>query len=273
MQVVFVFFFLIVIGSASQRLYMMYRADGKIRFSIASFIACDIIILSIFDCIYIGVDPNYILGIWDNRVGLTMQGVAIPICICNILLIALYWEELLKSSTKASSFLVQYSKVYIVIVIVILSVHIALVAAQAAVSFAYFSLVSIINDYCTIIPAGLSALYCIINSIRIVVMIKKMDQQKLNKNDRKRKLDRTMLFIYVANFGLMMTVVSRLVDLNPWYWNYKTTLNDVQFSFAVLGSIICHLGVIFSFHTTRVKSLSSGSNSLKGKKSSKSTND
>jgi len=67
-----------------------------------------------------------------------------------------------------------------------------------------------------------------------------------------------MLFIFVANFGLMLIVVSRAVDLAA-NWNYLSTLNDVQFTFFILGTVICHLGVIFSFHTSRDNSSSSHS--------------
>jgi len=248
----------------------MYKKDGRILFSISSVILIDIVLISIFNIIYICIDPNFSLGIIDSRIGLTLLHLPYPVCILNILLIALYWEELLKKSTKATSFLVKYSKVYIIACIIILSGHIVLIVLSLSVDFTLFATVTTILDFATVIPASISALYCIVNSIRVLVMIKEMDQKLINKNDRKTKLDRTMLFIYVSNFGLMLIVVARLLDISPFYWNYKSDLNQVQYTFSVLGTIICHLGVIFSFHTTRDSGSSSAS--IK-KKSSKSTKD
>jgi len=189
MQLVFTILFLFVIGISIQRLYLMYKKDGTIIFSISSVILIHIIVESLYETIYILIDPDYILGILDNRVALTLLHLPPPVCICNILLIALYWEELLKKSTKATSFLVKYSKFYIVVVILILSLHVVLIILCVVVTdIPTFVTIGYVLDAATIAPASISSLYCIINSIRIVFMIKKMDQKLINKNDRKKKI-------------------------------------------------------------------------------------
>jgi len=80
-------------------------------------------------------------------------------------------------------------------------------------------------------------------------------------------LEKTMLFVYVGNFGLVLVVIGVLTNSAPYYWNYKVFLNEVQFLFKSLGIIICHIGVMFSFHLTSTKTFSTTNSKDTNKKS------
>jgi hypothetical protein len=267
LQLIYVLLYAIVISIAVYMLYVSYKIDKRFNFTISTVCLFDIVAVSIYQLIVIIIDPNYYYGIIDSRVGLTLLYIPFPIGVLNILLIAIYWEELLKKSTKIASFLVTYAKIYIIIVLLLLGTHIGLIIASLLVDFSIFTIVTNTLTASTIIPAIISIIYCIANSIRIILMIRKMDQKLINKNDRRKKLERTMLFIYVANFGLVLLVIGSGTNISPFFWNYKIFLNDIQYLFRQIGMIICHLGIMFSFHLTSSTNSSTGSRDSKNKKS------
>jgi len=191
-QLILCIFLVLVIAAAAHRIYIIYRKAKQITLSISYFILFEICGISILETIYVAIDPNYTYGILDSRLGVGWLNVGYPFAVNNVFLIALYWEELLQKSTKVVSFLLKYSKVFIGFCIFIFAINLGMLVSITLIQdFTIFANMVTAYYVVSIIIAGISFIYCIINSIRILILVSKFSNNDnlINNRTRKKKLD------------------------------------------------------------------------------------
>jgi len=74
-----------------------------------------------------------------------------------------------------------------------------------------------------------------------------------------------MTFIFVSNVGVLIYILGRIVELPPFNWDWLYQYDDYQFILKMIGLIICHFGIIFSFNATQPGNPSKNSNKTRNK--------
>jgi len=218
------------------------KKSGKLKLNLISFILVEVTVTNVYQFIFNAIDPDYVYGIIESRVAIPLNNISWPITMFNILLIAINWEMLLQKITRSNVSQLKSRLIYIIIYSGILIIHLVLIFALPFVDANHYVPVMTSLQIVNIVPILASFIYCVINSIRIKPL-KDMLQEK-----KKRKMKRAIFCIYIANAGLLIYLIGRIVHIYPFYWTWKLNYKELAYLFKSIGEAICNLGVIFSFN-------------------------
>jgi len=174
-----------------------------------------------------------------------------PFCLFNILLISLYWEELLRDSFKKRSFIERFRIFWISLCIFIFVVTMALTILMTVSSnIAVFDLSVLLAVVIQIIIGILNLIYCIVNYIRITQVLNKA----LNMSHKKKKkvfmLRKTSVSILIANIGILLFVFGLIMIANDLHLAYNWRLTT--WGLVYIGQTLSELGIIFSFKLGKI---------------------
>jgi len=257
--VAFIIIFLGCIILASYKFYFVLKK--KVELSVAFICLLFILIANIIRIIYFILGPLWYYDVIMESLNIPFITATWPFSLFNILLISLFWEELLSKSFTKKSFIDQYRNVWIGICIVIfvltLIPTIVMVLVESGPLFDLAVLITLLSQlffgFCNII-------YCIINTVRFATVISR------NLNAKKKKhhfiLRRTSICIIVANFGLFIFLISLIMVIGNLNYGYHTRL--IPWTTMYIGQMVCELGILFSFKTAKAKKTSTATASKTG---------
>jgi len=246
-------------------LYRFIKLNGGLFLTVSVF--CYILILAsnIFRFIHVAYEYGYTYGYIDARVQLFLIYITWPLSNLCLLLIALYWEELLSKSlgSDIKAFVSKYKGIYIGIVIGLNVLNMAVVIYEAAqqdpVSFATAIK---LNRYFYIVVISLSLLYSIINIFRIKYVLDKA------KGSEKTSISRLSIFIFGANLGSVLLLIT--ICLLLYTSSFQLSTQNFKF-LSLVGVLITDTMVLFAFKSKSMDSSSARSRS-KNTKSKRSKN-
>jgi len=248
--VAFIVFFFSCILLSAYKIYYLIRFS-EFRISVAFIALVIIIIANIIRVIYFIAGPVFFFPTLDPRLNIILVTASWPFCLFNILLISLYWEELLRDSFKKRSFIERFRIFWISLCIFIFVVTMALTILMTVSSnIAVFDLSVLLAVVIQIIIGILNLIYCIVNYIRITQVLNKA----LNMSHKKKKkvfmLRKTSVSILIANIGILLFVFGLIMIANDLHLAYNWRLTT--WGLVYIGQTLSELGIIFSFKLGKI---------------------
>jgi len=215
-----------------------------LKISVALVCLINVVIANIIRVIYFITGPMWLYDTVEEDFNIGFITGTWPFGLFNILLISLFWEELLSQSFTKKSFVRKYFKVWIGVCIAIfvltLIPSVIMIAAQSRPLFDMSVTIALLIQ---LVIGGLNIIYSIINTFRFSSVLSKMDSHATVK--KKKRFRSASISIIVANVGefcFLLSIVSIILNVHLgfytrlWCW-----------SFMYVSLVTCDLGIIFSF--------------------------
>jgi len=248
-NIAFVVIFFCAIALAIHQLYHLLKGKS-FELSVAFVCLIFVIIENLIKIPYFITGPFFIYPTLSDFGSLAWMVASWPFPMFNVLLISLFWEELLTESFKKKSFLERYKAIWITICIIILAFElvITLIIVLTSTDLETFSIVTSIDLISQIAIGCAQIIYCLVNTIRLAIVIKKT-KSTLN-NSGTNFLTRTSVAVIVANIGLLLFVLSLVLQLPTLGFVYPYNIRYIVWVFLSMGQFIADIGIMFSFKTT-----------------------
>lgn len=177
----FIVIFIGIIVLAASKL-ITYFKEGRKDISIMMVALCIIVVANVIRIIYFLTGPIFLFDLLEGRMNIFFALLTWPFSLFNLLLISLYWEEIIINSFRQISFLSRFRKVWIIICVVIFTfTEVCAILTFFVGLRSFFRLFINIACYSQIICGGLNIIYCIINVFRISQIISVSDQSQKKK--------------------------------------------------------------------------------------------